>query len=365
MLRAPAWRVGPAVLLLIIGIGSVWSVEADAPDPTGCGIDASCHEDAANETAAPKLQQTQQTAQQQKGEAEAEAKAAAADADREAEAQKEAAADAVRDTYTDGRALLADVRAQLQLVVDDVHRQAMEATAALPTILPGEDEGDGTDALETQSTAAENVGTNMAVAVLVVAGATAAGFAMVWIVSGGTVAAGGSGASSSSVAAARKYAPGLALFTRFEGAKVLEHPNRLALYDLISRKPGIRLQDLCGETDLSRTAVTHHLRLLENQHLIVSRRVGRSRHFFENGGRFPREQKEAYAVLQNDRSREIADAIRARPGIIQKGLCEALGLRPSIVHWHVQRLQDAGLVAADRQGRTVAYYPDAALATVT
>jgi DNA-binding transcriptional ArsR family regulator len=327
-------------------------------------VDAACHEAGANETAAPTLDAAQATGEEAAAQAADEGEAAAATGSAEAERVRDDARAKAQETYKLARATLADVRDEVQLVVDDVHRQAMEAAAVLPAaIIPPDDPGEEGES-EPQTTTADSIGTNMAVAVLFVAGATAAGFAMVWLVSGGTVAAGGSSASSSSLAAARKYAPGLALFTRFEGAKVLEHPNRMALYDLVARKPGVRLQDLCGDTGLSRTAVTHHLRLLENQHLVVSRRVGRSRHFFENGGRFPREQKEAYAVLQNDRSREIAQAIQARPGIIQKGLCEALGLRPSIVHWHVQRLQDAGLVASDRQGRTVAYYPDTALGRV-
>jgi DNA-binding transcriptional ArsR family regulator len=146
------------------------------------------------------------------------------------------------------------------------------------------------------------------------------------------------------------------LFTRFEGEKVLEHPRRAELYAAVAEKPGICLQDLCVETQLSRTAVTHHLRLLEQQHVVVSKRVGRSRHFFENGGRYASNQKDAYALLQNDRSRTIMDLIRAEPGIIQKGICENLDLQASIAHWHIKRLSEAGLIDPIKQGRTVQYY---------
>lgn len=102
--------------------------------------------------------------------------------------------------------------------------------------------------------------------------------------------------------------------------------------------------------------MTHHLRLLEQQHVIVSKRIGRSRHFYENGGRYQVHQKEAYALLQNERAAKIMKLIRNEPGIIQKDVCESLSLQASIAHWHIKRLHEAGLVNAVKQGRTVQYY---------
>lgn len=184
-------------------------------------------------------------------------------------------------------------------------------------------------------------------AVWVAAAVAGSGAAFLWVTG-----------SSAAATGARKpiYSP---LFTRFEGEKVLDHPRRAQLYAAVSEQPGIRLQDLCEETQLSRTAVTHHLRLLEQQHVVVSKRVGRSRHFFENGGRYASSQKEAYALLQNDRSRSIMDLIRSEPGIIQKGICEHLELQASIAHWHIKRLTEAGLIDPIKQGRTVQYYANA------
>ncbi|MGB1697331.1 MAG: winged helix-turn-helix transcriptional regulator [Thermoplasmatota archaeon] len=176
------------------------------------------------------------------------------------------------------------------------------------------------------------------------------------VASSGTIALFWLAGSSAAVTPTAKKPMFSPLFTRFEGQKVLEHPRRAELYGHVAEKPGIRLQDLCDETQLSRTAVTHHLRLLEQQHVIVSKRVGRSRHFYENGGRYAMHQKEAYALLQNERAAEIMKLIRKEPGIIQKGVCESLSLQASIAHWHIKRLHEAGLVDAVKQGRTVQYY---------
>lgn len=366
MLRAHARRVGFAFLLItFVATAAAEPPETGEPpsldDEVQCAQDTQCTQatataahDEANATATPYADEAERTVAQQDDEVRQAAQAAsgtAKQATREARGAAQSAADLLLE--------------QVDLIRRDVERRAWEAAATLDPLLDPVEEADAETEAAPLAADGEALIPRVAAAVLWVAGATAAGAAMVWLLSGGTVAgAATSGSTTSAAEAARRYAPGLALFTRFEGAKVLEHPNRAQLYDLVSRNPGIRLQDLCRETDLSRTAVTHHLRLLENQHLIVSRRVGRSRHFFENGGRFRREQKEAYAVLQNDRSKEIADVILGSPGIIQKALCEALDLRPSIVHWHVQRLQEAGLIQADRQGRTVAYYPEGALSSM-
>ena len=115
------------------------------------------------------------------------------------------------------------------------------------------------------------------------------------------------------------------------------------------------------KSGLSRTAVTHHLRLMELQHLIVSKRMGRSRHYYENGGRFGRDQKDAYAVLQNDRSKAVADFVKQNPGAIQKAICAALSIQASVAHWHLKRLQASLLVEAVRHGRTVSYFPAAGM----
>lgn len=238
----------------------------------------------------------------------------------------------------------------------------------LPTLidLPSDEEAPAPSTAPKASTASP-VPITAAAVVVSTAAAAGATMAFFWLTGSSATSAGSAYASSKgATAAGKKVAPIFSpLFTRFEGKKVLEHPNREALYTHIAGAPGVRLQDLCDATGLSRTAVTHHLRLLENQHLIMSKRVGRSRHYYENGGRYARDEKEAYAVLQNERSRAIADYIRAHPGAIQKHLCERLGVRPSIVHWHVKRLKEAQLVDAVRQGRTVSYYPADAMARLT
>lgn len=157
----------------------------------------------------------------------------------------------------------------------------------------------------------------------------------------------------------------LGLFSRFQGPRVLDNPRRAELNNLVCKRPGITVPDLCNASRLSRNAVLHHLRMLEDQGMIVHRRMGRSTHWFENGGRYGRERKDAYAVLHDDRTRDVAQFILAHPGSHQGAIGSSLGLSPSVVHWHMKRLEDAALVQRERSGRSMLCYPGGPLSELS
>lgn len=137
--------------------------------------------------------------------------------------------------------------------------------------------------------------------------------------------------------------------------KEIEHPARREILELIRKEPGIQLGRLCELTGLGTSTVVYHVRRLERCHAVVSKRHGRGRHFYENGGSFDREQKDALAILQNDRTRDIAEYIRANPGTMQKSILEAMGISSSLAVWHLKRLVATGVVDARRRGRVVHY----------
>ena len=241
-----------------------------------------------------------------------------------------------------------------------------ETAEGLPVMVLGEAESAPADGPAPASASVTEVKPDASVPLIVGAtAAAAAAITVLWLAgSSGSIGAAGAAGSGGKLAATdlRRLLPFASpLFTRFEKDTVLGHPKREALYALILQDPGVSLQSLCDATGLSRTAVTHHLRLMELQHLIVSKRMGRSRHYYENGGRFGRDQKDAYAVLQNDRSKEVAQFVKQNPGAIQKAICAAVGVQASVAHWHLRRLQEAQIVEAVRNGRTVSYFPGTGL----
>lgn len=272
----------------------------------------------------------------------------------------------VEDTADD---TVADVAARVDPLLGFVGQQVkpvQDAANSIPTLLVGPPAEGEVHEPAPASAAVTGVEHDVPVQFLVAGtAAAAAAVAALWLAgSSSSLGAGAAGATGGKLAGTdlRRLLPFASpLFTRFEKDTVLGHPKREALYALILQDPGVSLQSLCDATGLSRTAVTHHLRLMELQHLIVSKRMGRSRHYYENGGRFGRDQKDAYAVLQNDRSKAVADFVKQNPGAIQKAVCAALGIQASVAHWHLKRLQESTLVEAVRHGRTVSYFPGAGM----
>ena len=64
--------------------------------------------------------------------------------------------------------------------------------------------------------------------------------------------------------------------------KALNDPARRALLDSLRRRDGQTLTDLEEQLDMSRFGVMKHLKVLEDAHLIVTRKAGRFKHHYLN-----------------------------------------------------------------------------------
>lgn len=62
----------------------------------------------------------------------------------------------------------------------------------------------------------------------------------------------------------------------------LAHETRRRILDLLARRPGSAVGEIAIEFDVSRIAIMKHLAVLEEAHLLVSRREGRTRRLWFN-----------------------------------------------------------------------------------
>jgi DNA-binding transcriptional ArsR family regulator len=62
----------------------------------------------------------------------------------------------------------------------------------------------------------------------------------------------------------------------------LAHPVRRQILDLLKASPGSTVADVCAHFEISRIAVMKHLKVLERADLVLSEKVGRSRHLHFN-----------------------------------------------------------------------------------
>lgn len=186
------------------------------------------------------------------------------------------------------------------------------------------------------------------------------------------VVAGGAGLAAVGVAAAvyywpfLKYVAGTFLYARLPRDKILDHRGRGMVYDMVRAEPGVSTHRLAESVEFGWSTLMYHLRVLERTEKIVSVRDGRYKRFFDReSGKFANGRKFVVAVLKNEATYSIAQHILARPGITQKELSGLLGLAPSSIHWHVERLASAGLLEKRRDGHNIRYYPGSAWSDVS
>lgn len=153
-------------------------------------------------------------------------------------------------------------------------------------------------------------------------------------------------------------APWLPFFSRIEDGKLAAHPARRAALDFIASNPGATLQDVRRGLGLAWGTTVHHLGRLERAGLVAVRHAGGRRCHFPLGQAPPRD-----GLAPADRA--LAALVRDNPGLAQKDLARLAGLQPPAACKRLARLEEAGLVSAQRVGKGRHYLPTAALLTAS
>lgn len=131
---------------------------------------------------------------------------------------------------------------------------------------------------------------------------------------------------------------------------LLEHPTRQRLIDLISRSWGICEQELGRATQLGRNNIKYHLYKLNRFGLVQVLRHGRKNHYFPQD--MPaKDVQRAIAIVQSDTLRDVAAILKARPDLSWRAMSAQLGITPRGFRYHVERLQESGLLVVDRTNR--------------
>jgi DNA-binding transcriptional ArsR family regulator len=141
----------------------------------------------------------------------------------------------------------------------------------------------------------------------------------------------------------------LGLFSRLRTDRLLEHPQRARLADLVAAEPGIHFQELGRRSGLANGTLTHHLQKLVDGGHVVAHKSGRYTCYFPRAA--SPGQRAAAGTTKSEGARAILAAIQARPGATMQEIALSCGLQASTVTYHVQRLSDAGLVTANRDGK--------------
>lgn len=141
------------------------------------------------------------------------------------------------------------------------------------------------------------------------------------------------------------------LFSRLAPEELASHPARQAILDALAAEPGIHFQALCRKLGKGRGVVGHHLSKLVDGGQVLAKRQGGFVCYFLAGQRVG--NVAAVTATKAEGAQRLLDLLGQRPGLSGLELAQASGLSPSTVHYHLRRLQGAGLVMGLAQGRSL------------
>jgi DNA-binding transcriptional ArsR family regulator len=176
------------------------------------------------------------------------------------------------------------------------------------------------------------------------------------------VALAAAGAAGSAAAAGyglwalvKKYAWLLAgaapLFSRIEDSRLLDHPLRAQVFQVIQQNPGIHASELSRKVGAGWGTIVHHLDKLEKGRLVTARRVNNQKCFFEDGGKVSRQDMAIAGAVRGDSASLITAYVTAHPMTSQKAMAEELGMSPALASFHVKKLAGLGVLDKVRRGK--------------
>lgn len=140
------------------------------------------------------------------------------------------------------------------------------------------------------------------------------------------------------------------LYSRSDQSDPLEHEDRQELVDLVYDSPGLPIADLSDRLGMPRSTLRYHVRILEEEQELASQHVLGRRRVFPAWMDSP---PGVVAAMQDAGSRQVVLTLaRIEPATVS-GLADELGKAPSTVSYHLDRLENADVVARERDGSRI------------
>lgn len=139
-----------------------------------------------------------------------------------------------------------------------------------------------------------------------------------------------------------------ALYRRLSRQAALDQPTRIAILGFVSAEPGVTAQRIARHLGIHHRAVAHHLEVLREFGILEARRVGARLRYFRNGAVATDTEKRARVALSSGKAAGLMRVLVEFPDVSTRELARRTALAESTVRWHVERLEQLGLLCAGR-----------------
>jgi parallel beta-helix repeat protein len=131
----------------------------------------------------------------------------------------------------------------------------------------------------------------------------------------------------------------LPLYMKINRKDLLKHRTRKSIYKHISTNPGDNFNSIKDALKLSNGVLSYHLKLMERENFITSKRDGVYKRFFISGNSEMNDKKRFNGI-----QKDIFNTIKNFPGISQTEIAKKNGTTVQVVNYHIKRLQEEGII---------------------
>jgi predicted transcriptional regulator len=130
---------------------------------------------------------------------------------------------------------------------------------------------------------------------------------------------------------------------------------RQRIYNLIEQNPGLHFREVQRRTGLAVGSLQYHLGYLAKKQIIRIEKNGKFTRYYSVAGPQLGESQSTMSLLRQESLRKIMIFLLTKKRANNTRIAEALGLSPSTISWHLDKLVKAGLIEKKRKGRKIFY----------
>jgi DNA-binding MarR family transcriptional regulator len=142
------------------------------------------------------------------------------------------------------------------------------------------------------------------------------------------------------------------LYTRLKKDEVLDHFVRGQIYGFIMSHPGENYNCIKSKLDITNGTLSHHLRTLEVQGFIKSRRDGVHTRFYPIDMKVPQGEGTKLSDLQI----QIMEQIKKGESLTQAEIAVNLNVSQQCISYNLRHMKREGIIGIERFGRERKYY---------
>ena len=131
-------------------------------------------------------------------------------------------------------------------------------------------------------------------------------------------------------------------FKRVTKKNIFTTRSREIIFQYIREHPGSRVHDIKKATGFTFQNLIYHLKVLMNFGAVTSTECKKSVGYFENSGKFTRDERAMMLHLKQPRERKILEIVNQHPGISRKEIGLLAGISGPSVSWHMAGLLNDG-----------------------